>query len=137
MYVLLKSIYTIIFCLIKSSYTERKEVKKNFLKEVDFSYFLRCLWQFCYRIQSQVLWLLRFVCLKYKEKPCDSYTIEIHLFEIQRQILGHQIFICSNLKLYFAIFDYKVKLYEQKIVFYELWLAQRNFLPVCNYSWVR
>ena len=28
-----------------------------------------------------------FVCLKYKDKFCNSYTVEIYLFEILRQIM--------------------------------------------------
>ena len=32
LYVLIESIYKISFCLIKSSYTERRQVKKSFLK---------------------------------------------------------------------------------------------------------
>ena len=34
-----------------------------------------------------------------------------------------------------AIFDYKVKLSEQKYV--QLRLDQRHFLAICNCSWVR
>ena len=58
------------------------------------------------------------VCLKYKGKFCNSYTAEIHLLEILRQILWllHQRFICLNVwKLYSAIFDYKVKFLNKKL----------------------
>ena len=78
-----------------------------------------------------------FASLKYKGKFCHSYTTLVHLLEILRQILWllHHRFICLNvLKLHSAIFDYKVKSLT-KIVFYELWLAQRNFLAIwCDYS---
>ena len=46
-------------------------------------------------------------------------TTEIDLFEF--------------IKLYSAIFDYKVELYEQKIILYEFHLAQRNFQAIPSY----
>ena len=77
-----------------------------------------------------------FACLKYKGKFCYSYIVEIHLLEILRQILWllHQRFICLNVwKLYSTIFDYNVKLLNKKILFHELWLAQRNLLVIYDY----
>ena len=81
--------------LIKSSYRERKQVSwlLIFLWEV--------LWQFCYQIQSQVLWLLH-ICS----------------FEIQGQILW--LIHCRDVKvnvwkLYSVIFDYKVKFLNKKM----------------------
>ena len=102
MYVLIKSIYTISFCLIKISYTERKQVQKNFFtKSSSITVTLKtCLFE----IQGQILWL--------------SYTAEIHLFEILRQILWllYQRYISLNVwKLYSAIFDYKVKFLNKKL----------------------
>ena len=59
-----------------------------------------------------------FVCSKCKGKICDSYTAEIHLLQILRQILWllHQRFISMNVwKLYSAIFEYKVKFLNKKL----------------------
>ena len=76
-------------------------------------------------------------------KFCDWYTAEIHLFKIQRQIMWllHQRFICLNLKLYSAIFDYTVEVFEQKNMFYEVWsliiLNQMHQLPnQYNMEWL-
>ena len=56
-----------------------------------------------------------------------AVTLNICLFKIQGQILCLiQRFICLNLKLYSAISDSKVKLFEQKIVFQELCLALKK-----------
>ena len=69
-----------------------------------------------------------FFCLKYKSKFCNSYTAEFHMLEILRQILWllHQRFICLNVwKLYYAIFDFKVKFLNKK-----LWY---KFLAICDY----
>ena len=136
MYVLIRIICKISFCLIKSSYTERKKVQKSFLKEVNFYFFFRFPRQFCYKIQSQVLWMLhwRFVCLKYKGKFCASYTAEIHLLEIERQILWLLEIHLFEFKVVFChLWLQSSTFWTKKNVFYELWLAQRNFLAICNY----
>ena len=69
------------------------------------------LWQFCYQIQSQVLWLLH-ICS----------------FEIQGQILW--LIHCRDVKvnvwkLYSVIFDYKVKFLNKKLLY--------KFLAICSY----
>ena len=86
----------------------------NIFLDVSDSFVTKFKVKFC-NCHTCFLWL---VCLKYKGKFCDSYTAEIHLFEIIRQILWllHQRFICLNVwKLYSAIFDYKVKFLNKKL----------------------
>ena len=87
-------VYTVSFCLIKSSYTERKQMQKTFVKQVDFWYFLRCLSQFCYKTQSQ--FLSRDLFLWNTKEKSVTTTPEIRFVKIKRQILWllHQRFIC-------------------------------------------
>ena len=105
-------IYTYNQFLLKSSYTERKQVSwfLIFFEMFSDSFVIKYKFRFCD--------CYTFVCLKYKGKFCDSYTAEVHLLKILRKILWllHQRFICLNVwKLYSAIFDYKVKFLNKKL----------------------
>ena len=147
MYVLIKSTYIYIYIyntyiyiythnqfLLKSSYAERKQV---------------CWFLIIFEMLSdssvikykvKFLDCYKFVCLKYKDKFCDSYTAEIHLFEILRQILWllHQRFICLNVwKLCSAIFDYKVKFLNKKLCSMNLVGWKKLSGNMWLYSWVR
>ena len=105
MYVIIKSIYIhiqkISFYLIKSTYTERKQLSwfVIFFEMFSDSFVIKYNVRFCD--------CYTFVCLKYKGKFRESYTAEMWLL--------HQRFICSNFwKLYSGIFDYKVKFLKKK-----------------------
>ena len=83
---------TISFYLIKSSYTERKQVT----------------WSNVSNTKSSSVAVTYLFCLKYKGKFCDSYTAKMWLLR--------QRFICLNVwKLYSAIFYYKVKFLNKKL----------------------
>ena len=95
-------IYTISFYLIKSSYTERKQVSwfLIFFEKFSYSFVIKYKVKFCD--------CYPFFCLKYKGKFCDSYTAKVWLL--------HQRFICLNVwKLYSAIFYYRVKFLNKKL----------------------
>ena len=95
-------IYTISFYLIKSSYTEGKQVSwfLIFFEMSSDSFVIKYKVKFCD--------CYAFVCLKYKDKFCDTYAAEMWLL--------HQRFICLNVwKLYSAIFDYKIKFLNKKL----------------------
>ena len=100
-------VYTVSFCLIKSSYTERKQMQKTFVKQVDFWYFLRCLSQFCYKTQSQ--FLSRDLFLWNTKEKSVTTTPETRFVKIKRQILWllHQRFICL---IWSCILPYLIKM---------------------------
>ena len=129
-------VYTVSFCLIKSSYTERKQMQKTFVKQVDFWYFLRCLSQFCYKTQIQ--FLSRYLFVWNTKANSVTTTPDIHFFKIQRQILWllHQRFICL-IWIYILPSLIKKLLSIQNIEFYEFCFTQINFLVIFNYFWVR
>ena len=90
-----------IFYLIKSNYTEKKQVSwfLIFFEMFSDSFVIKYKVKFCD--------CYTFVCFKYKGKFCDSYTAEMWLV--------HQRFICLNVwKLYSGIFDYKVNFFFKK-----------------------
>ena len=81
MYVLIKSIYIYNQFLLKSSYTERKQVSWFLIFFEMFSE------SFVIKYKVKICDCYTFVCLKYKGKFCDSYTAENHLVKILRQNL--------------------------------------------------
>ena len=76
------------------------------------------------------------ICLTYKDKFCGWYTRDSFVWntKVNFVTVTHRL-IWLNLKLYSAIFNYNVKHSEQKIVFYELWLAEANFLAISGLIW--
>ena len=82
--------------------------------------------------------------LQNRKSSSVAVILKICLFEIQGEILClihfRDSFVWNRkanyvparevLNLYSAFSDYKVKLFKQKIVFYEFWLAKRNFLAM-------
>ena len=60
-----------------------------------------------------------------------AVTLNVCLFKIEGQILRLR-FICLNLKLYSAISDTKVKLFEQKIVLRIVFGSKKTFRQCVN-----
>ena len=60
-----------------------------------------------------------------------AVTLNVCLFKIEGQILCLR-FICLNLKLYSAISDTKVKLFEQKIVLRIVFGSKKTFRQCVN-----
>ena len=64
-----------------------------------------------------------------------KYSLEVLEYNMHWQLSWqlHQRLICVNLKLYSAIFDYKIDISEQDIIFFELCFAQKHFQAICSY----
>ena len=99
------------FYLIKSGYIERKQV--------DFYYFLRCsLTVLLSNTKSRSLTVTHLFVWNTRT---NSVTHTLQRFDCL-----HQRFICLSVwKLYSAIFDYKVKFLNKKLLY--------KFLAICDY----
>ena len=67
--------------LLKSSFTERKQVSWFLIFFKMFSE------SFVIKYKVKIYDCYTFFCLKYKSKFCNSYTAEFHMLQILRKIL--------------------------------------------------
>ena len=122
--------------LLKSSYTEMKQV----------SWFLI----FFAMFSDSFVIKYKVISVKYKSV---LWLLHICFFEMQGQILWlihcrdsfawnskanyvtatPEIYLVEYLEVVFCHLWLQSWIFEQKIMFNELWLAQRNFLAICNY----
>ena len=114
-------IYTISFYLIKSSYTERKQVScfLIFFETVLLSNTKSS----SVTVTHLFVWNIRANSVTHTLQRCDCYTRDSFAWMFESCIMASLIT--------------KLNFWTKKMVFYELWLAQRNLLAISDYSWVR